>query len=624
MEGPDSRQRLRYRFDNLLARGTWATLIWLGIVTLVVVAVSALLLALFDVALSGSEDASYFEDFWQSLLRVLDPGTMAGDQGWGRRVLALGITIFGLLVAGTLIGVIAAGVEDRIERMRRGRSVVFESGHVVVLGDSDRLPLLIRQLDLARAHLRNSVIVVMADRDPTELHDSVRRVMADRLGSRLVFRSGDPTHLPDLEVVRLHDAEVVIVLADDEAGDSRAIRTVIAAKALLADHDSVPIVVELSEQSSGEELIRAYSSEVHPISPVQAVRRIAAVALREPGAGRVAMALLDDRESDIHIVHAHLLEGSRFIEVLQAYTSARPIGIMRASGATELNPPPDSLLQRGDRVVLISDTPNPPLSVDNPTDPPELSPVSTEVENLEAEQREQHILVWGWSDLGASLLSDWTNAALSSSSFEVLLDRGRFDDFEAPQIGGDAPTIEAIIADDQEDLARRLEESPPIDTIVLCASPDVGKEEADSGTLLTLVGLRHVIDRLHVPVPRLVVELLDADNIPLADMRGADDFVVSDALASQLIVQLAEQPDRRRALLELYDPSSPSIHLVPAARLGVSGLTNVSDLYRVAYSAGLLAIGWRRRHPDGTELVLNPHPSQQVDLEEGDQIVVIA
>jgi hypothetical protein len=48
------------------------------------------------------------------MLRVLRPGTMAGDVGWGRRILALAVTLFGLLVAGTLIGVIAAVVEDRL------------------------------------------------------------------------------------------------------------------------------------------------------------------------------------------------------------------------------------------------------------------------------------------------------------------------------------------------------------------------------------------------------------------------------------------------------------------------------------------------------------------------------
>ncbi len=77
------RHRLRYRFDNLLARGTSAVLIWLGVVTLLTVVLSSLLLAAAGVTFSGSNEDSFLEDFWQSLLRTMDPGTMAGDIGWG-------------------------------------------------------------------------------------------------------------------------------------------------------------------------------------------------------------------------------------------------------------------------------------------------------------------------------------------------------------------------------------------------------------------------------------------------------------------------------------------------------------------------------------------------------------
>lgn len=133
-DAPGLRSRVRYRFDNLLARGTWAVLLWLGVVTLAAVLVSSGLLAAFGVDFAGSQETSWLEDFWQSLLRVFDPGTMAADVGWGRRILALLVTIFGILIAGTLIGLIANGVEQRVEEMRRGRSTVVETGHAVILG----------------------------------------------------------------------------------------------------------------------------------------------------------------------------------------------------------------------------------------------------------------------------------------------------------------------------------------------------------------------------------------------------------------------------------------------------------------------------------------------------------
>ena len=126
---------------------------------------------------------------WQSLVRVLDSGTMAGDVGWGRRILALVVTITGLLIAGTLIGLIASGVEQRVEGMRRGRSIVAEANHYVVLGWSSRLRVVIDQLTKSDQH---SVVVVLADRDASEMNDELRADLDPTLGQRLVFRSGDP------------------------------------------------------------------------------------------------------------------------------------------------------------------------------------------------------------------------------------------------------------------------------------------------------------------------------------------------------------------------------------------------------------------------------------------------
>ncbi len=48
---PGLRHRIRYRFDNLLAHGTSASLVWLGVVTAIAVLISSVLLL---VALIGA------------------------------------------------------------------------------------------------------------------------------------------------------------------------------------------------------------------------------------------------------------------------------------------------------------------------------------------------------------------------------------------------------------------------------------------------------------------------------------------------------------------------------------------------------------------------------------------
>ena len=123
--------------------------------------------------------------------------------------------------------------------------------------------------------------------------------------------------------------------------------------------------------------------------------------------------------------------------------------------------------------------------------------------------------------------------------------------------------------------------------------------------------------------PRVIVELLDADDVNLARWTGADDYVISDAIVSRIMTQIALQPERRPILRILYATEGPSIHLVSAADLGLDGEVGCAEIISTAYSCGLLAIGWRHASERGGEVVLNPRTSERVVLRADDAIVVI-
>jgi hypothetical protein len=120
-----------------------------------------------------------------------------------------------------------------------------------------------------------------------------------------------------------------------------------------------------------------------------------------------------------------------------------------------------------------------------------------------------------------------------------------------------------------------------------------------------------------------VVELLDVDNLDLARVSGADDYLVSQAIGSQFIAQLAEQPERRAVYRQLYAAGGSSIRLVSAERLGLVGAVSTTDVVATAYRAGVLAIGWRRSSARGGELTLNPRETEHVVLAADDEIVVV-
>jgi Castor and Pollux, part of voltage-gated ion channel len=614
-ETPPLRHRLRYRFDNLLARGTSATLISLAAVTAAAVLVSSLLLTIAGVTLAGSEHDNWLEDLWQSLLRVMDPGTMAADVGWGRRLLALLVTVFGLLVAGTLIGIIAAGVEDRIDRMRRGRSVVIESDHVVVLGASDRLPVLLQQLALAAQSGGSRAIVVLADRDPAEMYEVLRRSRVRHVHSpatKLVFRSGDPTVPADLALVRLTTARAVVVLSDQRS-DVAAVQTVLAMAAEVGGLHDVVVVVELLEESTAERLRHAYGASIHPIVTSDAVARTTAFALRQRGLSQVVEDLLDFQGCDLHVVARPDLAGSTFGDLVGGLSNARPIGLMTGDGTVALCPPFDTVVRPDDRVVMVAHNPDDVelshgdrVVDDVGRPPPDVRPV------------EEHVVVLGWNERGANLLAGWASSTAASSAVDVIVDPEQVDpsSIAVPDLG----PIPIALSVNGNAIGTVADLDPT--TVVLLAPPGDDDDAADVRTMLDLEMLRRTLARREA-TPRFVVELRDATHAALVGLAGPDDLVVSDAMGSQFIAQLVDQPQRRDVLRALYAGDGATLRLTPCEQFDLVGEWSARDVVARAASFGVLAIGWRHVGAGGGELTLNPHLTTRVSMEPGDEIVVV-
>src|ERR1700759_907752 len=193
-------ERLRYAFDKSLSGGTISLIGWLGLGSglIVLIATAILLLTGITPAVPEGQDPQTFtlpEALWQSLMRAIDAGTLAGDTGWQYRLLMLGVTVGGIFIVSLLISVLSNGLQNKLEKLRKGRSFVVEENHTLILGWSPRIFLIISELIIANENQKHPRIVILADRDKVEMEEEIRAKVGDTKNTRIICRSGNTIDL---------------------------------------------------------------------------------------------------------------------------------------------------------------------------------------------------------------------------------------------------------------------------------------------------------------------------------------------------------------------------------------------------------------------------------------------
>jgi len=607
--------RLRYRFDLALARGPLVVIGYLGLIMLAIILVAATLDTLLRLSgVNGGGKLDFPEAFWQSLLRVLDSGTFASDQHWTTRIISLLVTIAGIFLAGSLIGLIANAVDQKIESLRKGRSDVLETGHTLVLGWSPRLPAILAELVIANANHRKEAFVVLSERPKDEMEDELRRAVPDTRTTRVVCRTGDTGDPDDLRLVNVDGARSVIVLAGDQ-GDAGVVKAVLAVRSLDPTFEHIRVVAEMDDAAHADTLRALTDGRIATVRADEVISQVTAQACHQSGLAGVFRDLLDFDGDEIYFADATPLTGHTYREALRAYDTASVIGRFR-DGQVQLNPPVDSVFEAGDQVIAIA-------ADDDRVE------FSGFVDDIDIEQvagtpftePPQRIAIIGWSALGQRVLGELDEFLASGSSVDVIVDRTVFTadevavaDYEHCQVRVHAvePGPTALLA--------LLTGSSYDQVIVLGYRQRMDPVRADARSMLTLLAL-HRIWGEDGERPRVVAEMLDGSNVGVAQTTGVNDFIVSDELSSLMMAQLSERLELQDVFAELFDADGCFVSLHPARLYAPADETTFASIVASAAERGASALGYRI---GSAPVVLNPFKSTRVTLGPGDQVLVLA
>ena len=621
------RNRLRYRFDTMLARGTTAVILWLFLITFAVVVVTGIILSVAEIAVHGHE-VGIIEGIWQNMLRSFEPAAMEADTGWPLRLQSLFVVFFGILVVSSLIGLIASGIDRRVDQLRKGRTPVLEEGHTLVLGWSDKVFTIVGELVAAHKGRKDSCIVLLAPHDRVEMEDEVRARVPHPGRSRIVCRSGDPSIPTDLALVSPYETSSVIVLGNNHMdGDAQAIRTVLA---LMEDErfNNLRVVADCLNPDNARALRDATGGRVITIASSEVIARITAQACRHTGLGGVFQEILDLEDINIYFHDSPQLAGKRFGDLVLHYLRAAPIGIRFPDGEVRLNPADDYALAEGDSLVVVAD-PSEALELSTESVHAPAVPHSSNGSVLEP----SHILVVGWNALAPRILRELDKWVAPRSLIRVLVDEALVDpdDVKLPAAKNINLLVSTSLSSSPQRLAELIAEERYERVVVLCYRTRLSSEEADARTLMILLQLRQ-FRQAHPELTAnmtVLTEVLDTRDVELAKVSGADDFIVSDRLTALMLSQLAEVADREKVFADLFESTGSEVCMRPVTDYaepepGVPYASYVAAAHR----AGHLAIGYRTTRRDGEHtsygIVLNPAKPDPVDLQPDDRIIVVA
>ena len=623
-------QKIRYRFDNLMSRGPIAMIALLAILSLLVVAIAGAVIWLFHISPEGAEPMNFAEGTWQSLMRTLDSGTMGGDTGWAFRIVAFLVTLGGIFIISTLIGVLGTGIEGKLEELRKGKSFVIEQNHTLILGWSSKIFTIISELVIANENSKNPRIVVLADMDKVEMEDGIRDRVKDLKNTRVICRKGNPYDLVDLSIANPHASKSIIVLApEDGNADPLTIKTILAITNNPNRREApYHIVAEIKDEKNLEVAQMVGKDEVELVLSDYFIGRIMVQTSRQSGLSIVYTELMDFEGAEIYFKEEKELVGKTYGASILSYEDSSVMGLQFANGSVKINPPMEYEIKKGDKIIAITEDDDTMVLLK------EKSNLISEDAIVDADSGKvssERILILGWNKRALVIIPEMDKYVGSGSYMKIV---STFDN-DKEYIQEIAKKLKNIKLEfhHADTTARSVIDDLDITSFnsvqLLCYKEQMDMQDADAQTLISLLHIRRIMDETGKDM-KIVSEMLDLRNRELAEVTKADDFIVSDNLISLLMSQVSENKFLMSVFEDIFNAQGSEIYLKPMSDFIKLG--QKIDFYTVMESAkrkGQTAIGYRLASMANDKskahgVVIRPNKSIVQSFSANDKLIVLS
>jgi hypothetical protein len=588
------REKLRYKVDTFLSKGSGALFIALTIsflIALVLISVLRWVFLGFDVVLEfalgdGVTFMDVVKDFfygiWLTWLQLTDPGNMAQDNESGTQLYKISAILAGMtgvVIFSALIAFLTTALDQAIDTLKKGHSKVLEEDHTLIIGWGPRVVEILNELVEANESEKDPVAVVLSEEEKIDMDEALRVQWTDRRNLRLVTRSGATSSLRSLGKVAAEKAQSAIVLATCGAGateaqkltsDAKVIKTVLALVAHVGEEAEINIVAEVFDPRN-----RAVVKDIDPdrISVIDAEEILAKIMIqtsRTTGLAVVYAELLSFWGCELYYYNDPRWAGKSFGELQFHFPDGVPMGVRRPGEVLELRTAPEYVMKADDEILIVADDDS---TIDYRPQPV-ATPTDLAIRDARIQPNKERMLLLGWSEKAPILISEYSEYVLEGSEVHVMIKDPNPGILEQlGELNGELENASATHIDrdplDVDDLAS-IDPFAYNVIIILPQKPDQEPtpERVDSETIIVLLHLRKLQREAQEAgrkvETKIITEVLDSSNQELITRAGVNDFIISNRMVSMIFAQLANEPDIIAVYDDLFQEDGSEIYVKPA------------------------------------------------------------
>ncbi len=649
MQHPFSK-RIRYRFEQFMAKGGSSIFISLLIAFLVCFAVIVLIRGVILWFIGPVEDYNTVSDFWDHIwytfLQMTDPGNMYQDSSTSAwiRVTTVIAGFTGVILLSALIAFITTALDNLLYEFRKGRGIILEKDYTLILGWNERVIDILRELIIANESENYASIVILSSTPKEEMDDFIFKRIPNTKTTKIITSNGDSSNINELRRINAVDAKSIIVMAscpdsapyeDKLLSDTYAIKTIMAMITLQNGENQLPIITEIFTQQKRHIVNFFDDPNIIALDSWDIMGKLLVQTSLTSGLEMVYNEILSFDLSEVYFHHANWGKTS-FGDLPYHFADGVPLGIHKADGTLILRPDDDTILDEDDEILILADDDSTIFFNESKL----FEPIELPYTAQSLEKRSKRILILGWHDIGNIFVRESDEYLKEGSEFDVMIKEPSEEIMQhIKEIDEEYPDIKITLHKENTldiDNLSKLNPYTYDNIIILSQDPEEkSAEKIDSDTLMILLLLRKIakIEKINVrkSKTKIITQVLNSDNQDLIIQTDVDDFIISNKLITMILAQLSEEPQIKKLYDDIFQEDGSEIYVKPASLYfeELPMKANFASIMGQARKREEICLGLRfgdlsKDAKANFGVSLNPQKDEVFEIGENDFLVVLA